>query len=183
MDVSLTCIERNRAYMEQMPHVAGTEACVQGNPGLRAPSQPLRTRKASLCRSVEELREGNRYVCAARLLRCLFPVAAEGAASLANLSASKINQFSRSNLNFSRSNLDFSRSDLNFSRSNLYFSRSNLNSSRSDLIFPRSDLHLFRVITPLCRRIGHRATRSSSPLPDDARRGVHCSPRGKLQQW
>src|SRR5690349_2644796 len=72
MDVSLTCIERNRAYTEQMPHVARTEACVQGNPGLRAPSQPLRIRNASLCRSVEELRAYLRIHAGCPLSCCFF---------------------------------------------------------------------------------------------------------------
>src|ERR1041385_652210 len=58
MDVSHTCIERNRACTEQMPHVTRTESCVHVNAGLRAPSQPLRTRNASLRLSVEELRQG-----------------------------------------------------------------------------------------------------------------------------
>src|SRR5689334_2648571 len=43
MDVSLTCIERNRAYAEQVPHVTRTESCVRGTHTSCYANRSLRT--------------------------------------------------------------------------------------------------------------------------------------------
>src|SRR5689334_22262296 len=48
MDVSLMCIERNRAFTEQMPRVHRTQSCVRGTDASRHANGILRTRNTCL---------------------------------------------------------------------------------------------------------------------------------------